>query len=171
MKASIAIGELRAPGVSSQAARHEWQKQLRALLVPVIVAGTLFVAWSAAAPLAGAVVAQARVKVEFNRKTVQHQEGGIVREILVRDGQQVQAGQPLLVISDVRNEADLSLLQDRLQAARARVARSEAEAQLASRFAMPSGLEKDPAAAVHVQREQASFAARRRAVGGRNPRR
>jgi HlyD family type I secretion membrane fusion protein len=164
MKPSLAIDGLLAPLASSSAARHEWRTQVRSLIVPVLVAAGLFGAWSVAAPLAGAVVAPARVKVEFNRKTVQHQEGGIVREVLVRDGQQVEAGQPLLVIADVRNEADLSLLQDRLLAARARVARSEAEARLATRFAPPPELEQDSAAAVHVQREQASFTARRRAL-------
>ena len=63
--------------------------------------------WSATAPLSGAVVAPAQVKVELNRKTVQHQEGGIVREILVRDGQKVRAGEPLVVVGDVRSDAEL----------------------------------------------------------------
>jgi hypothetical protein len=49
--------------------------------------------WMALAPIAGAVIAQGAVKVDMNRKTVQHQEGGIVKEILVRDGDRVQQGQ------------------------------------------------------------------------------
>ena len=42
--------------------------------------------WTALAPLTGAIVAPAFVKVDLNRKVVQHQEGGIVREIRARDG-------------------------------------------------------------------------------------
>ena len=47
------------------------------------------------APLSSAVVAQAHVKVDLNRRPVQHAEGGIVREVLVRDGQRVRQGEPL----------------------------------------------------------------------------
>jgi len=45
----------------------------------MVTVGALFAAWAMYAPLSGAVVAPAHVKVELNRKTVQHQEGGIVR--------------------------------------------------------------------------------------------
>ena len=49
----------------------------------VIVAGMLALGgWAALAPLSGAVIAPGYVKVDLNRKVVQHQEGGIVREIL-----------------------------------------------------------------------------------------
>jgi multidrug efflux pump subunit AcrA (membrane-fusion protein) len=52
--------------------------------------------WMAFAPLSSAVVAQAFVKVDLDRRPVQHAEGGTVREVLVRDGQQVKLGEPLL---------------------------------------------------------------------------
>jgi HlyD family type I secretion membrane fusion protein len=114
--------------------------------------------------LSGAVVASGQVKVELNRKTVQHQEGGIVREILVRDGQGVHAGQPLVVVGDVRSDAELSLLQDQLRAARIRSARAEAEAALQSRFSAPADLAGQSEAAEHLAREHALFAARRRTL-------
>ena len=63
---------------------------------------------SSLAPLSGAIVATGKLKVELNHKTVQHKEGGIVREILVRDGELVAAGAPLIVIGDVRNDAELA---------------------------------------------------------------
>jgi HlyD family type I secretion membrane fusion protein len=121
-------------------------------------------AWSAAAPLAGAVVAPAQLKVEYKRKTVQHQEGGIVREILVHDGQTVRAGDPLLVIGDLRQEADLNLLRDQWRAARARVARADAESRLAARFDPPEPLQRDSAATEHIARERAVFTAHRQAL-------
>src|SRR5688572_9972089 len=97
-------------------ARGELQRQCRRAFIPVAVAGSLLVLWSALAPLSGAIIAAGKLKVELNRKTVQHQEGGIVRQILVRDGERVRAGQPLIVVGDVRNEAELSLLSSQLDA-------------------------------------------------------
>lgn len=168
MSAAIARGSaladlLRHAGPDSEH-RLEWRRQARSLLLPLAVAAGLLAAWSAAAPLAGAVVAPAQLKVEYKRKTVQHQEGGIVREILVHDGQQVRAGDPLLVVGDLRQEAELKLLQDQWRAARARVARAEAEGRLAARFDAPDELQRDGAAAEHIARERAVFTSRRAAL-------
>lgn len=142
----------------------EWQRQARRALWPLLTAAALASAWSAFAPLAGAVIAPAEVKVELNRKTVQHAEGGIVREILVRDGQVVRAGDPLLTIGDMRGEAELALLQDQWRAARLRAARADAEARLATRFDPPAELANDPQAAEHIVRERAVFTARRQSI-------
>ncbi len=144
--------------------RAESRAQRRRALLPVAVVAALIGAWGAAAPLSGAVVAPAQLKVELNRKTVQHQEGGIVREILVRDGQAVRAGDPLVVVGDVRRDAELSLLQDQWLAARVREARAQAEASLAARFDAPAELANSDAAAAHLTRERALFGARKRAL-------
>jgi HlyD family type I secretion membrane fusion protein len=144
--------------------QREWKRQARALLVPVAAAAVLLGAWSASAPLAGAVVAPAQVRVEHKRKTVQHQEGGIVREILVRDGQAVRAGDPLLVIGDLRQDADLAVLQDQWRAARARAARAAAESSAATRFDAPQELQRDSAAVDHIARERVVFDSHRKAL-------
>jgi HlyD family type I secretion membrane fusion protein len=158
------LTELLQQAAADPARRREWKRQARMLLIPVAIAVSLLAAWSAAAPLAGAVVASAQVRVEHKRKTVQHQEGGIVRQILVRDGQTVQAGDPLLVIGDLRQDADLNLLQDQLRGARTRAARAEAESVDAVRFDAPPALQLDPAAADPIARERAVFEAHRRAL-------
>jgi HlyD family type I secretion membrane fusion protein len=142
----------------------EWQRQARGLMLVLLVASGLFAAWSAIAPLAGAVVAPAELRVEYKRKTVQHQEGGIVREIMVHDGQTVRAGDPLLIVGDVRQEADFNVLQDQLRAARVRAARSSAESQLAARFDPPEALTRESTAAEHIARERAVFTAHRQAL-------
>ena len=72
-------------------------------------------AWLALAPMASAVVANAHVKVDLDRRPVQHMEGGTVREVMVRDGQQVEAGQPLLAIDDRALRAQLQNLTDSQQ--------------------------------------------------------
>ena len=146
------------------AMRTEWRRQLLWVVIPIAAVVAAFGAWSAIAPLSGAVVASAHVKVELNRKTVQHQEGGIVREILVRDGQKVRAGDPLVVIGDVRSEAELSLLQDQLARERIRGARAGAEAALERSFVAPAGVGDNPEIAAHLVRERALFTARRRTL-------
>ncbi len=75
---------------SIRRAQHALRRELGALLIPLAVAGApARGCGSSLAPLSGAIVATGKLKVELNRKTVQHQEGGIVREILVRDGEHV----------------------------------------------------------------------------------
>lgn len=144
--------------------RRELRSIALLLVLPLTAFSALLAAWTSHAPLAGAVIAPATVKVELNRKTVQHQEGGIVREILVRDGQTVQAGDPLLIVGDMRSEAELALLQDQLRAARLRSNRAEAEARLATRWELPNALAADVRAAEHAAREGAVFTTRRQAL-------
>src|SRR5689334_23956235 len=63
-----------------------------------------FGTWAAVCPLSSAAVAPGSVAVATKRKTVQHLEGGIVREILVREGERVAAGQPLVRLDTTRAE-------------------------------------------------------------------
>jgi len=69
----------------------------------------IFGIWSAWAPLDEAIVANGKVMVETNRKTVQHLEGGIIDAILVKNGDKVKKMQPLLRISKYQPEADLDV--------------------------------------------------------------
>lgn len=59
-----------------------------------------FMAWSAAAPLSSAVIAPGTVVVDSNRKIIQHPEGGVIKEILVRDGDVVTMGQTLVKLQN-----------------------------------------------------------------------
>jgi HlyD family type I secretion membrane fusion protein len=145
-------------------AHLELRRHARGALLPLVVTAGLLALWGLAAPLSGAIVAAGKLKVELNRKTLQHQEGGIVRQILVRDGQRVREGQALIVIGDVRTDAELNLLQDQLNAERIRNARATAEAALAARFDTPAGVEGVSGAAEHLAREKALFEARHRTL-------
>jgi HlyD family type I secretion membrane fusion protein len=134
------------------------------LLIPLAITAALLALWSVGAPLSGAIIAAGTLKVELNRKIIQHQEGGIVRRILVRDGQMVKANEPLILVGNVRTDAELSLLVDQLKAERVRHARASAEAALESSFALPADLNGAVGTAEHYAREQALFAARRRTL-------
>jgi HlyD family type I secretion membrane fusion protein len=136
----------------------------------LVVAGTGAVAlgaWASLAPLAGAVIAPGFVKVDMNRKVVQHQEGGIVRELKVRDGDRVARGQPLLVLEDLRVDAAVELLRQQLDAERAKAARLDSERGLAPKVAFPADLERrrgEAKLAEQLEREAALFRARRDAL-------
>ncbi len=134
----------------------------------IIVAGASALgAWGALAPLTGAIVAPAVVKVDLNRKVVQHQEGGIVREIFVRDGDHVKAGQELIRLDDVRIDAQLDLLRTQLEAERAKAARLEAERAYAAKPRFPLTLARrksDPKVAELLAKESNLFRARREAL-------
>jgi HlyD family type I secretion membrane fusion protein len=117
--------------------------------------------WIGSAPLAGAVIMQGVVKSELNRKVIQHQEGGIVSEILVRDGQHVAAGEVLTYISDVRSDVGRDVLRGQQAAEQLRKKRLEAEVELAPHFnasliGQVSRADKDL-----ITREQRLFDARR----------
>ena len=137
----------------------------------VLLLGLLpIVAWMAWAPLTAAVVAGAFVKVDLDRRPVQHAEGGTVREVLVRDGQRVKQGEPLLVLGDVAVDADVNRLDYRVMAERASVARLEAE-QVGARAIMFSpdlvaAAARDERLAEQMTKERALFDARRDALVG-----
>ncbi|MCK5826654.1 MAG: HlyD family type I secretion periplasmic adaptor subunit [Desulfuromusa sp.] len=86
--------------------------------------------WITFAEITGAVIASGEVRVDTERKTVQHLEGGIVRQILVRNGDQVEVGQTLLLLdsSQIVAATDQILLQ--LAAARIEKVRLIAEREL-----------------------------------------
>jgi HlyD family type I secretion membrane fusion protein len=109
------------------------------VVLPVVVIATLIGIWCAWAPLSGAVVATGQVQAELGRKTVQHQEGGILREVLVRQGQPVRRGEALMVVGDIRSDAGLDLLTKQRDAERIRVSRARAEFDLASSVEWPHG--------------------------------
>ncbi len=140
------------------------QVRRRPVLLPLVVAAALLTLWASLAPVSGAVVAAARIKEELERKNVQHLEGGIVREIKVRNGQKVRAGDVLVIVDDVRSDAELALLEDQYRAERVRHARVSAEASLAREFDIDAGLAAEPRAVEPLARERAQFDARRRTL-------
>ena len=144
---------------------------------PYIAAGLLVVlamfgglgTWAALAPLSGAVIAPGTVTVDTKRKTVQHLEGGIVAEILARDGDRVARGQLLIRLDETRASANLAILDGRLSDLKARRARLLAERHGADRVVFADGLlhrKDDPHVAEILAGQQDLFAARRESLAG-----
>lgn len=133
-----------------------------AMIVLSIAIGGILV-WAAVAPLSAAVVMMGNVIVDFQRKTVQHLEGGIVREILVHPGQKVVQGQPLLILEDVAQSASVMQQRDQLDAVLALGARLAAEKLNRPRVELPEELLSrlgEPKVAKLVSNEESFFVAR-----------
>ena len=87
-----------------------------------------FMLWSVLAPLHSAAIASGVLRADGGgRKVVQHLEGGIIKEILVRDGQSVKAGQVLVVLDNTQSGARDSALQTAYDTLLAQDARLTAE--------------------------------------------
>lgn len=148
--------------------------QIRRLVIgmAVVVALTFggFFTWAALASLASAVSAAGAVSVETHRKVIQHLEGGIVADLLVRDGDAVEAGQPLLRLEDVRPRADLAILEASYVMMAATKARLEAELTEADAFALPAAVQdlaSTEEARQHLENQKSLFAARRAELDNR----
>lgn len=95
------------------------------LIILVFVIGSLV--WASTATLASAVIASGQLKVDSNRKQIQHLDGGIVTDILVSDGQQVKAGDPLIILDPVQAESSLGIVASALFSAEVQKVRLQAE--------------------------------------------
>jgi HlyD family secretion protein len=122
-------------------------------------------AWSTFAPLESAAIAFGTVESESSRKTIQHLEGGIIRAILVADGDVVRAGQTLISLEDTKARAEAQSLQGQLWDATAREARLQAEQHGEERVSFPAKLEMaqnaSPSVAVVLAGQQSIFETRR----------
>lgn len=135
-----------------------------AILCTVFVLG---VSWAVFTPLATAVVATGVVKVDSSRKQIQHLEGGIVKEILVRDGDRVQTGDVLLRLDKTKAEASLGVLAAAERSALAQQARLVAEREERATLEFPEALLNAPGDDPETLEAQRSmFAARKAAFDG-----
>lgn len=106
-------------------------KTLRSTMITGVVIVVVFFfgigGWAAVAPLAKAVVASGLVAPDNSRQTVQHLEGGIIRELRVRDGDVVKEGDVLLVLQSIKASGDHGIILTRLRTQLVKQARLLAE--------------------------------------------
>jgi HlyD family secretion protein len=169
--ARMACGRL--AGVPSGAAMEQVSPGLRDRLRGLTLAGNLLVGcfvlglgtWSTFAPLESAAIALGSVESESSRKTIQHLEGGIIREILVADGDLVHAGQTLISLEDTKASAEVESLKGQLWDAIAREARLIAEQRGDQSVSFPAELERanrvSPSVAAVLSGQQNIFETRR----------
>jgi HlyD family secretion protein len=125
--------------------------------------------WAATTHLAGAVIAHGTLVVESNVKKVQHPNGGIVGQILVQEGSQVEAGQILVRLDDTLTKATLGIVRSQLDELVARESRLRAERDGAESIAFPALLadrRAEPSVATAIAGEEKLFESRRNARNG-----
>jgi len=113
---------------------------LLGLLAVVGLAGG-FAFWASQSEIAGAVAAPGTVTLDSFAKKVQHQEGGIVKAIYVRDGDTVTQGEDLLELDDSAIAPNLAVLRSQIREAQIREARLNAELSGSSDFALPATID------------------------------
>ncbi len=142
---------------------------VRGMWLTVIIFGSIL-AWAAIMPLATGAVAPGRLVVDSNRKDIQHLEGGIVQDILVKEGSRVKAGEVLVRLDPTTASARQGLIYSQWMAAKATEARLIAERDNADAVTFPASLlenslkDKETEAAIDAQ--ERLFVSRRDAVNG-----
>jgi len=136
--------------------------------VAVLLVGG-FGGWAATAELAGAVIAPGQLVVDTDVKKVQHPTVGIIKELLVRTGDYVKAGDLLIKLDDTQIRANLDVILHSLDELAARRARDEAERDAAGGVTFPADLlarRSDPLVARIIEGERNLFQIRRSARTG-----
>lgn len=134
----------------------------------ILVGGLLaFLLWTAVAPLDEGVPTQASVAIDAKRKTIQHLQGGIIREVLVHEGQRVKQGEVLIRLEEGATRVGYEASRQRYLNLRAMESRLRAEQLGQATIAFhPDVLDnaQDPDVQRHIQTQQQLHATRRLAL-------
>jgi membrane fusion protein len=127
--------------------------------------------WAMTTELSSAIVASGTVVVENNVKKIQHLTGGIVEQVLVKEGDTVKAGQILIKLDGTTVRANLSIVQNTLAQLYARRARLLAEQLGSDDFKIPENLNElisgtSTPGSVLEQSERKLFISRKNALVG-----
>lgn len=125
----------------------EWQALRRSIRSHLLVGGFgfltltgIFGGWAIGTEIVGAVIAQGSLVVETSLKKVQHPVGGVVSELMVRDGDRVKAGDVVMRIDATMTRANLAIIVKSLDQFNARKARLESERDRAGKVVFPQVL-------------------------------
>ena len=135
----------------------------------VIVGVGGFMLWASLAPLDKGVPLSGTVAVASSRKVIQHPTGGIVEEILVKEGNTVKAGQILIMMNATQAKALAEISRVQYFTARAVEARLTAERDGAGSIRFPAEMEDarhDPRVMANINLQNQLFISRRNAIHG-----
>jgi HlyD family type I secretion membrane fusion protein len=136
-------------------------------LVVLVLFFTAVACWMVYVPLKTVIMAPGEVVFKNKRQPVQHLEGGIVKSILVHDGDMVQAGQPLIELESKQILPVVNMIHEQNLAEIAQMARVEAESRDSQNIQFPQSLTartKDSSVGRIIQSEERLFYARRDAA-------
>ncbi|MGQ9368580.1 HlyD family type I secretion periplasmic adaptor subunit [Azospirillum sp. ST 5-10] len=146
-----------------------WRRASRIGYLIILLFFGGFGTWAAAVPLGSAVIAQGGLRVDSARKTVQPAAPGVVSEILVGEGDHVNAGDVVVRLDRVRAEAELDMVQNQYDAARIQEARLVAERDRLSAMEIPDDVlarKDEPEVADMIQAQRNLFESRRTTLEG-----
>lgn len=126
-----------------------------------------FLLWAGLAPLDEGVPTQGTVSIDTKRKTIQHQTGGIIREVLVKEGQFVKANQEVIRLDDAMAKANYESVRQYYLMVRAMEGRLMAEQTGANKITFhPDLLEasSDLQVKQHMSNQEQLFTSRRGAL-------
>ncbi|HBV00092.1 HlyD family type I secretion periplasmic adaptor subunit [Thalassospira lucentensis] len=123
-----------------QASRQSLRKPIIAGLTVIILGFGGFLTWGFTAELDSAAVATGSVIVDSKKKVVNHYEGGILKKLLVDEGQHVTAGQTLALLDGTRSESEIGQLRGERFGLMAKLARLRAEQRGQDNIAFPQEL-------------------------------
>ena len=162
-----AAAEAAGQGKEQSEAGDDFARVRRTGLVVLGLGFCGFLLWAAFAPLDEGVPSQGAVAIDTKRKAVQHQSGGIVREVLVREGDHVREGQRLVRLDDALMRANYEATRHRYLGLRAMQGRLVAEQRGVDTIAYHPDLVKeaaDPLIAMQMATQQQLFSSRRAAL-------
>ena len=164
--------------VAKTAEEARYRKKIEAKLVnqikPAVIFGSItigiclsfFVIWGGLAPLDSAAVAEGAIIVSGNHKTIQHLEGGIIEEILVKEGQIVKEGDNLIKLSDTAAKTNVQVILSQLRFAMALEKRLIAEEQNADDIDFSDAIldSKDTEVQMLIKNQKALFDLNKKAL-------
>ena len=140
------------------------QQPIRLGAAVLVVGLGAFLLWAGFAPLDQGVPASGTVAIETRKKTIQHSTGGVVKDVLVKEGQWVKEGDVLIEVSDTQARANNETIRQAYLSQRAVEARLEAELKNEGSIHFGSDItanKADPFVQQLTMTQQNLFAARR----------
>ncbi len=116
--------------------------QFRSALIVISIITAVVIIFGAFVPIDSAAIARGNIVVISKRKTVQHLEGGVIKNILVEEGQTVKQGQPLVEINDVAPKANKEIIESQLWTLKVAEARALALQNKDGNFVVPEDIVK-----------------------------
>jgi len=153
------------PADTTSPAPDQWSARrpvLIGLLGLVLLFGG-FGTWAVMANISGAIISSGRVSVDSNRQVVQHPDGGVVTDILVREGDRVRAGDVMIRLDPVNLRSTSDILRDQLLEIATRSVRLVAERDETDTLTFPPDLltaAADPSVAEMIKGQRNLFEAR-----------
>lgn len=145
----------------------EIQPHLRKAVIALGIGFFVFLMWALFAPLDEGVPAQGSVVIDNKRKTIQHLQGGIVREVKIGEGTYVEEGQTLIVLEQATAKANMESVRQHYFSLRATEGRLMAELNGLPKIKFHHDLQTnatDPYVQQHLNANEKLFAARKKVL-------